>query len=364
MPAALERIRARAEKAGVEYVFMTATHTHHAPVMEMADAPHTGAIEGKIGDCIEEAAGRLQPARIGIGRTEIDIAHNRRILRDGKCFMLWRNEKKVPTSPVDKEAAIIKICSENGEPLAALVHFACHPVVMGPSNCRYSADYAGEMTKVVKEQTGAECLFLQGACGNINPYLDKTSIENGAVEAMRAVGRVCAAKVLAALDVIDPDPTGTASVKFEESGVPVGFRWVLGNPETLAMLRRVYGPMYDVYMQGVGPALTAPLSVLVVNDALALVGMPGEIFVQFQMDLKSNSPLRNTFLCGYANGYYAYFPTIQDAAAGGYGGSVASYVGVGAGERLTTEAKIAIGRMIGKINPACSAADFEIVDES
>jgi hypothetical protein len=35
--------------------------------------------------------------------------------------------------------------------------------------------------------------------------------------------------------------------------------------------------------------------------------------------------VRDTLLVGYTNGYHAYFPTIRDAAAGGYGGKTATY---------------------------------------
>ncbi len=53
----------------------------------------------------------------------------------------------------------------------------------------------------------------------------------------------------------------------------------------------------------------------------------------------------NTLLVGYTNGYHAYFPTIRDAAAGGYGGKTATYVEPGAGERLTDDTLITLYKM-------------------
>lgn len=360
---ACERIRQRAQRAGVDYVFLAATHTHHAPVMELRDAPYVAAIESRIGDCIEEAVRKLQPARIGIGRTEIDVAHNRRkILKDGRCFMIWRNEDRIPTEPVDKEAAIIKLTAADGAPVATLVHFACHPVVMGQSNCRYSADYVGEMARIVKETTGAECVFFQGACGNINPYLDKTPIEQGGLKAMRSVGRECAKQVLDVLQKIEARTPQKPMITFVEKPVTVGMRWDLNDPPSLEALRSVSGPMYNVYIGSATTDLATPLGVVVLNGDLAFVGMPGEIFVQYQLALKAGSPLRNTFLCGYANGYYAYFPTVRDAAAGGYGGTMTTYVGLGAGDKLVVEAEIEIGRLIGRLKPTCSPEDFVLLE--
>jgi len=357
------RIRERVRARQVDYVSFMATHTHHGPVMEIADAPHMPRIEVLIGDAIEEAVNRLEPARIGVGRTFIDIAHNRRKrLPDGRCFMIWRNEARVPTSPVDREAGIIKITRPDGKPIVTLVHFACHPVVMGPSNFSYSADYVGEMTRLVREETRAECVFIQGACGNINPYLDKTHIDDGAVETMRGVGRECADAVLAAYPTIWARIPEAPSVAFAERSVHVGTRWDMSDAASVDALRAVHGAMFDLYISDAKPELAVPLSVIALNGDLAFAGMPGEIFVQYQIALKDGSPLRDSFLCGYANGYYAYFPTLRDAVAGGYGGTLASFVGLGAGDKLLLEAQIEIARLCGKARQTCSGEDFAMLE--
>jgi hypothetical protein len=363
VPDALERIRAKAKSAGVDFVFLAASHTHHGPDIDDGTAAHSRKIEALVGDCIVEAAGKLQPASIGIGRAEFDIAHNRRIVTDdGKCAMLWRNEARQTTNPVDKEATIIKVAGQDGKPLAILVHFACHPVVMGPSNLRYSADYPGEMARVVKERTGAECMFLQGACGNINPYLDKTPIDKGGVEAMREVGRSCATAILDALGSIEPGNPGAAALDYVEKPVEVGTRWDLKNADNVAFLRRAYGDAFDKYVGEIGEDFSVPLSIVLINKEIALVGMPGEPFVQFQRSLKEGSPAAHTLLCGYCNGFCAYIPTIRDAAAGGYGGTVATFVGLGAGEKLVAEAEIELGLFLGKLSPMCKLQDFLVVD--
>jgi hypothetical protein len=99
-----------------------------------------------------------------------------------------------------------------------------------------------------------------------------------------------------------------------------------------------------------------------VNGNLALVGMPGEIFVEFQTALKQRSPVRDTFLVGYTNGYHAYFPTIRDAAAGGYGGKTATYVEPGAGERLTDAALIELYKMKDQLHDIPRAEDYRLLE--
>ena len=51
---------------------------------------------------------------------------------------------------------------------------------------------------------------------------------------------------------------------------------------------------------------------------LALLGMEGEIFVRYQLDLEPESPLQPALLCGYANGCLGYVPTAEEYPRGGY----------------------------------------------
>src|SRR5580698_5315763 len=67
---------------------------------------------------------------------------------------------------------------------------------------------------------------------------------------------------------------------------------------------------------------------------LAFVGLPGEPFVEFETQLRSRSPMPKSFLMGYTNGYFWYFPTIAAAVRGGYGAdSVENPTEVGTGAR-------------------------------
>ena len=105
-----------------------------------------------------------------------------KILPDGKVFMLWRNAERQPTEPVDREVAVIRLDRADGSPLAVLYHYACHPVVLGPDNLQYSADYVGTACKTVEDELKTTCLFLQGACGDLNPYMDKTPLKDGGID--------------------------------------------------------------------------------------------------------------------------------------------------------------------------------------
>jgi hypothetical protein len=73
------------------------------------------------------------------------------------------------------------------------------------------------------------------------------------------------------------------------------------------------------------------------------------------MQLRAKSPIPDTFLIGYTNGYFAYFPTIAAAVRGGYGAnSTVVPTEVGTGERMVNTGLISIYELLGKLsgNPA------------
>ncbi len=355
-------------RCGVSNLFITASHTHHAPAMEStADDPNPYAdkVGQQIAEIICAAARDLVPVRMGVGRGMADFAHNRRkFLSDGRVAMQWRNAQREPTEPVDREYATIRIDRNDGSVLAVLFNYACHPVVMGGDNYQYSADWVGAASGVVEEQLKTKCLFLQGGCGNINPYMDKTPLDQGGVDEMRKMGRSLG-ELLAktARETVTRQPAHR-SVKYESRQIPIRVRWDIEDPQVRAVLSKAYGPRFDNYISKTvkNNMLHCTLTTLLIDDDLALVGMPGEIFVQFQTAIKTRSPVANSFLVGYTHGYYAYFPTIRDAAAGGYGGKTATYAEPGAGERLTDEALITLYKMTGQLHDVPRPEDFKLLE--
>jgi len=363
VPERCARLRERAKRFGIDDVIFSATHTHSGPYMELPDLPHLDQVEEAILEGLEEALNNAEPAKIGLGRGTIDIAHNRRLIKDGVCHMRWRNEERVATSPIDKEAAVIRLDSvASGKPLVSLVHYACHPVIFASDNKRYSADWPGEMCKLVREETGGECVFLQGCAGDINPYLDKTSLSDGADANVVGEGRTAGRAVLAILKDIETSAPASPAIAYREDPVVVGTRWDFSDPTQTRILEENYGIMYEKYMKGLPADFAVPAGVLLINGDLALGFTPGEMFIEFQLDFKRRSAIKNAFLCGYGNEFHLYFPTVRDISYGGYGGATVTYVGVGAGEKLVTQTTRLLGEMTGGIHALRGPEDFEILE--
>ncbi|MGA3185582.1 MAG: hypothetical protein ABSF22_00600 [Bryobacteraceae bacterium] len=337
-------------RGSVDGVIFHASHTHSGPTYSEAPQALEHAVP-RMEAAIREAAQKMAPARIGNGWGQTAIGFNRRYVEmDGTVEMLWRNEAKVSTTfPVDPTVGVIRVDRQDGTPLAILVNYACHPVVLGPDNLDYSADYPSEMRRYVEQEMGSGVMafFLQGAPGDINPYFDKTPLVEDAVAVMKQTGDKLGAEAVRVARSIKTAAPKNPSIQTKIVVLPVANRWNTTKlEEQLAQLHTSSG----IARRLVAQDMQIPVTTLLLDRDLAIVGFAGEPFVEFQMQLRAKSPLPNSFLLGYTNGYYAYLPTIAAAARGGYGAnSTVNPTEVGAGERMLNTGLISIYDLLGML---------------
>ena len=355
-PAVMDRIRTEV-RSDVDEVIFHASHTHSGPTY--SEAPE--ALEHarpRIVEAIREAARNLTPVRIGNGWGQTYIGFNRRYVEtDGVVQMFWRNEPKVSTTfPVDPTVGVIRVDRLDGTPMAILVNYACHPVVFGPDNVNYSADYPGEMRRYIEREVGhgVVAFFLQGAPGDINPYYDKTRLIEDASVVMQQTGQKLgeeAVRVARSISTVTPT---VAKIQTKTVVLNVKNRWNTAKLET--ELKERYHTTAGIASRLLVPDMQMPVTTLLLNLGsrdrdLAFVGFPGEPFVEFQMQLRTKSPLPNSFLLGYTNGYFAYLPTIAAAVRGGYGAnSTVNPSEVGTGERMLNTGLISIYELLGMLS--------------
>jgi neutral ceramidase len=349
----IEKIRAAMRPKGIDEVIVHSSHTHSGPTYSASAEGLERAIT-RIEEAIAAAASRMEPVRMGSGWGVTYIGFNRRyILPNGDARMFWRNEPRISsTYPVDPTIGVIRLDRMDGSPLAILVNYACHPVVLGPQNLNYSADYPSEMRNTIEQGLGGDvtAFFLQGAPGDINPYLDKTPLLEDAVGQMKRTGRKIGEAALRAARDIHTKEVANPRIQSKTVVVHVVSRWDV--PKLRAMMGERYKLDPTRTARLVREQMDMPVTTLLLNGDLAFVTMPGEPFVEYQMQWRARCPLPNSYFLGYTNGSFGYFPTIAAAIRGGYGANnSATQVEVGSGERMLNTGLVSLYELMGKLSP-------------
>ena len=329
-------IRARVQKeVGVGHVFLVGSHTHHGPVIELDNWPsprdsYVRRLEQKIAGVIIEAAQKLRPARLGVASEQVNLNRNR--------------HSKLPDKPVDRELLVLRVEDKEGKPIAHAVNFAAHPTMENARVLKFSADYPGALADLVEKETGAPCLFLQGAAGDLSTNPGE---ERGPARFGQALGRRVLALAKTIRCTADPQPT----LQAREDDFKFAKRFDLNDRRIRAMFEiAFFKDLVDFYereyREGIRPHLTTAL----LNGRIGFVGVSGEFFCGHSLSLKRRARLPHLLFLGYCNDYLQYFPTIEAAAEGGYGAdATVSPVEVGAGERMMDRALIHLYKMRGKL---------------
>jgi neutral ceramidase len=360
-PEWIERLRERVRgSSGITHVVVTATHTHSGPDIRDQFPPRespdweSGVLE-KVAKAINDAHERAVEARVGTGYGSILIGHNRlRVEADGSTHWFERNNTMVPTSPVDPTVSVLRVDDTAGRPLAILVNYACHPVVFGSDNLQYSADFPGVMIKTMEQAFGGETvpMFLQGGDGDINPYYAVHPLNQDAVKMRDWTGERLGQEAVRVAKSIRTESVPEASLDIAEDTLEFRLRWdaekfreaIVGSwgPKAAAAFDRQRAKGWHL-----------PVATVLINKRIALMTMPGEPFVELQLDWRNRCPVRDAFFVGYTNGSFGYFPTVRAASLGGYGAAnTATWLQPDAGARMVDNAIVRVYEMLGRLSDA------------
>lgn len=356
----IAQLRANVKQStGIDYVLVAATHTHSGPDPTDQFPPASGPdwetpILRKVTNAIDQAHRQAVDARLGTGYGHAYIGHNRlRDNPDGTASWFERNPTMIPTAPVDPTVAVLRLDNQQGEPIAILVNYACHPVIFGSDHLRYSADWPGVMTKTVKQAFGGKpvVMFLQGGDGDINPYYAVTPLEQDAEGRRDWTGERLGTEASRAAEHIVTQDNADSDLQYVEDDLPAKLRW---NPAKFRQaLLESWGPEAAAEFNRQKDPMTLPTTTLLIDKRIALITMPGEPFVDFQMDWRNRCPVPDAFFMGYTDGDFDYFPSIRAATYGGYGAAnTATRVQLGAANRMVDNAVIRVYEFLGRLTDA------------
>jgi hypothetical protein len=169
--------QALSETAGVprDGVVVTYSHSHsaarvtpdraHLPGGELIE-PYLRALRGKLADAARRAVAALQEAVITYATGRCRLAANRDCWDEAaRQFVCGYN----PDVPADDTVVVARATDAAGGVVATVVNYACHPTTLAWQNSLISPDYVGALRETVTQATGAPCVFLQGACGDLGP---------------------------------------------------------------------------------------------------------------------------------------------------------------------------------------------------
>jgi hypothetical protein len=198
-----------------EAVIVNASHCHGIVRQD---------VQQLVIDLVKRAASQLVPvqARAGVG-SEKRISENRRMrLKDGtqadmrRAYAMPPDAEVEEVGPIDPQVGLLRLDRADGQPLAVLYHFACHPI-MNPPSKGSSADFPGFASAVIEQAIGAMAFFVQGCGGDINPVHYKEVSRPADAEPL---GTMLGASVLAALRELPPAAAGALRVSREVIELP------------------------------------------------------------------------------------------------------------------------------------------------
>jgi len=330
--------RALSKKLGIQEgaIMLAATHTHSGPAL-LPDI--TSEVEPELnrsymeelpsllteaGEKAHEKSERAS-AKWGVGRAE--ITYNRR----------------TEGGPVDPQ--VVALCIENGTgvPVATVVNYACHGVVLGGSNYFISADFMGYTSRTIELalEEGHVSLYVNGATGDLNPMTCKGYGCLGTFEDAQRLGMAVANSAIEALKSpsVAANPRlgfahSTLTVKKLKPSIDAAKKYHEDQLQALTKVRESGAKPEEIKAQEAVVAYAAKnlrmaetvnfsesdeaqLQAVRVGD-FALATMPGETLVRLGLELKRRSPFSTTGLVSYANGYHGYIPTLEDYNRGGY----------------------------------------------
>ena len=311
-------------------VLISCSHTHSGPAtMPLrrwgeVDIDYIHVVEKKIIGAATMAENKKHEVKIGLGKGYVDgVGVNRRDGEEGS---------------VDTELGIVRIDNINGEMMAVLMNFSCHPVSAHNYKNMISADYPGYAMGVIEKiKDGCIALHTTGAAGDINPK----GLHD--IKYAEKFGNMIGGEALKIAESIETRPELDINAVSERINLPVSKlpkadelqKAIAEDKQKLEELKQRGNVKYLELMNAYIPIewaedalniiqtdsqidhIEMEIQALRLNDAV-FVAIPGEVFVDIGLNIKKASKYPYTYIIEVANGSINYLPTRKAYEKGGY----------------------------------------------
>lgn len=334
-----------------DQLMLSLSHTHAGAVLCAGDAHLPGGelipgyLEALAAAGISAGRAALADARVGLiewTTGHCQLAADRELDVNGRPLVGFN-----PAANADDTVMIGRV-SIDGVVIATLVNYACHPTTLAWQSRAVSPDYVGAMREIVESATGAPCLFVQGASGELAPREQYTGDTAVADRHGRSLGHA----VMAAIDSLPAPGTELTLEGVVESGAPLAI-WAeheadataggraggalasvelpLRELPSLEELAAAWGDidprsreerlgrarnLRDGYIDG--PTVQHPVWAWRLGDAI-VIGHPGEAYSRLQLTVRERFPGVPLVVMNLTNGPgFVYLPTREAYERGAY----------------------------------------------
>jgi hypothetical protein len=312
-----------------EQILLNSSHTHAGPQLSLKapakDDPdsaeklrtveYTRWLQDKVVEAVAAAAEHLEPARLSVGSGVINFAMNRREFTPNGVI-LGNN----PRGLADRSVPVMRIDAADGKMLAVLFGAATHGTTLGQDNLQLCGDYAGFAQAFVQEKhPKAQAMFMLGCAGDSNPY------PRGTMDMTRKHGVELGEEVCRVLEGKLRPLNGPLEVAFGKADLPLQASLTRDELQKLAANKRDARSFCATEMlamldrkEKLPDHYTCPLTVWQFGGDLTLVGLSGEVVVDYVPMLEKALGPNQLWIAGYCNDVFGYLPSARVLGEGGY----------------------------------------------
>ena len=320
-----------------EKVMLAASHTHSGPpttrwLSEHVSEAYLRELADKIAGAVYAADSNKHEALIAAGRGEVELSINRWIMTpDGAK---WGPN---PEGPKDDEVCVLRV--DDGGMMALLVNYAAHASVMSWGRHHlYSGDYPSYLQSTIERIYDGRvvALFTNGASGDTKVAFlteDGKDFLYGDWEDARRYGRMIAAEAVKVAETLKPKPIMGLNVASKVVDLPLREPPSVedvereleqkGEKPDWGLKRRLIWAQETLKALKKGDVIRSvpgEVQVMRLGDDIAFVAVPGELFVEVGLRIKSlcrNVGIGNPFVVAYANAYVGYLPSARSCREDG-----------------------------------------------
>jgi neutral ceramidase len=323
-----ERLR---DKTGLkrEQILLNSSHTHTGPMLLLRasdsdgltagelqrNVEYTRQLQDKIVDLVQRATAHLEAAKLSWGVGVCPFVMNRREFT-ANGVILGVN----PRGLADRTVPLLRIDTPDGKLRAVLFGAAVHGTTLTDKNYELCGDYAGFAQAYVEEQhPSVQAMFMIGCAGDANPY------PRGSMTLARTHGVTLGKEVCRLLESKLRPIRGPLQFAFDKAVLP------LQPPpprEELKKRAARKGSLQAWIAQKMlatldrGDKLPAhydcPIAVWQFGEDLTLVGLSGEVVVDYVSLLEKTLGPNKLWVAAYCNDVFGYLPSAQVLKEGGY----------------------------------------------